>query len=162
MITTFLHIAFAAACCWILFVTIDMIFGLPRKGGVVGAAKIAESIQKTGGDIRGGTMMGNIVCSPDASAGTLLAACGVYCCGIPGGLLATVLVFIGNRICYDPGYAGTTGCFLATFMVYGGTLAGILPEYFIVGMVIAILTIQGISHQMASILLGKIWRIRND
>ena len=107
-------------------------------------------------------MMGNIVCSPDASAGTLLAACGVYCFGIPGGLLATALVFIGTRICYDPGYAGTAGCLLATFMVYGGTLAGILPEYFIAGMIIAILTIQGVSHQKASILLGKIWRIRNE
>lgn len=105
-------------------------------------------------------MMGNIVSSPDASAGTLLAACGVYCFGIPGGLLATVLVYMGNRICSDPGYAGTTGCFLATFMVYLGTQIGIPAEFFIIGMVIAILTIQGISHRHASRLLGKIWRLR--
>lgn len=105
-------------------------------------------------------MMGNIVSSPDASAGTLLAACGVYCYGIPGGLTATVLVYIGNRICYDPGYAGTSGCFLATFMVYGGTLIGIPAEYFIAGMVIAILTIQGISHRHSSRLLGWIWRLK--
>ena len=105
--------------------------------------------------------MGNIVSSPDASAGTLLAACGVYCFGIPGGIIATILVYIGNRICYDPGYAGTSGCFLATFMVFGGTLLGIPAEFFITGMVFAILTIQGISHSHSSRLLGWIWRIRS-
>ena len=150
MITSFLQIAFAAVCCWVLFITIDMIWALPREGGVVGAKAIAAAVEKTGGDLRGGTMMGNIVSSPDASAGTLLAACGVYCFGIPGGLIATVLVYIGNRICYDPGYAGTTGCFLATFMVYLGTQIGIPAEFFIIGMVIAILTIQGISHRHSS------------
>ncbi|NLV27574.1 MAG: hypothetical protein GXY48_10485 [Methanomicrobiales archaeon] len=160
MITSFLQIAFAALCCWVLFITIDMIWALPREGGVVGAKAIALAVEKAGGNIRGGTMMGNIVSSPDASAGTLLAACGVYCFGIPGGLLATVLVFIGNRICYDKGYAGTSGCFLATFMVYGGTMVGIPAEYFITGMVIAILTIQGISHRHSSRLLGAIWEIR--
>ncbi|MDD1724881.1 MAG: hypothetical protein LUQ07_07115 [Methanospirillum sp.] len=161
MIESFLQIGFASVCCWLLFVTVDMICALPREGGVVGATAIAEAVQKTGGDIRGGTMMGNIVSSPDASAGTLLAACGVYCFGIPGGLVATVLVYLGNRICYDPGYAGTTGCFLATFMVYGGTCAGIPAEYFVAGMVIAILTIQGVSHRRASRLLGRIWRFRS-
>ena len=161
MITSFLQIAFAALCCWVLFITLDMIWALPREGGVVGATAIATAIEKAGGNIRGGTMMGNIVSSPDASAGTLLAACGVYCYGIPGGLLATVLVYIGNRICYDPGYAGTTGCFFATFMVYGGTLIGIPPELFIAGMVIAILTIQGVSHRYSSRLLGWIWRFRS-
>ncbi|NLL10381.1 MAG: hypothetical protein GX268_05725 [Methanomicrobiales archaeon] len=160
MITSFLQIAFAAVCCWVLFITIDIIWALPREGGVVGADAIAAAVEKAGGDIRGGTMMGNIVSSPDASAGTLLAACGVYCFGIPGGLVATVLVYIGNRICYDPGYAGTTGCFLATFMVYLGTQGGIPAEFFIAGMVIAILTIQGISHRHSSRLLGAIWRLR--
>ncbi len=160
MISLILQIGFAALCAWVLFITIDMIWALPREGGVVGAKAIAAAVEKAGGDLRGGTMMGNIVSSPDASAGTLLAACGVYCFGIPGGLLATVLVYIGNRICSDPGYAGTTGCFLATFMVYGGTKIGIPAEFFIIGMVIAILTIQGISHQHASRLLGKIWRLR--
>jgi len=159
MTMLFLQIAFAALCCWFLFITVDMICGLPRNGGVCGATAIAKAIEKGGGNINGGTMMGNIVSSPDASAGTLLAACGVYCFGIPGGLIATILVYIGNRICYDPGYAGTTGCFIATFMVYGGTLIGIPAECFIAGMVIAILTIQGISHRNSSKLLGWIWRL---
>ena len=105
--------------------------------------------------------MGNIVCSPDASAGTLLAACGVYAAGIGGGLTAAVLVFIGNRICHDPGYAGTTGAVLATFMVYGLGMAGITAAECIAGMVIAILTIQGISHMPASRLLGKFWGWRS-
>jgi energy-converting hydrogenase A subunit B len=161
MISLFFQIVLATLCCWVLFITIDIIWALPREGGVVGATAIATAVEKAGGNIRGGTMMGNIVSSPDASAGTLLAACGVYCYGIPGGLLATVLVYIGNRICYDPGYAGTTGCFLATFMVYGGSLMGIQPELFIAGMVIAILTIQGISHRHSSRLLGWIWRLRS-
>ena len=159
MITSFLQIAFAAVCCWVLFITIDIIWALPREGGVVGADAIAAAVEKAGGDIRGGTMMGNIVSSPDASAGHFLLPA-VYVFGIPGGLVATVLVYIGNRICYDPGYAGTTGCFLATFMVYLGTQGGIPAEFFIAGMVIAILTIQGISHRHSSRLLGAIWRLR--
>lgn len=160
MIESVLHILIAAVCCWFNFIIIDMIFALPRKGGVSGATAIAYAVESGGGDIRGGTMMGNIVSSPDASAGTLLAACGVYCWGIPGGLIATVLVYIGNRICYDPGYAGTTGCFTATFIVYGGSLLGIDPSAFIAGMVIAICTIQGVWHPWSSKVLGFIWRLR--
>lgn len=161
MIDSILQILIAAICCWLLFILIDMIFVLPKEGGVVGATAIAEAVQRGGGDIRGGTMMGNIVSSPDASAGTLLAACGVYCFGIPGGLIATVLVYIGNRICNDPGYAGTTGCFLATFMVFAGSLIGIPPSAFIAGMVLAIVTIQGVWHPWSSKLLGMIWRWRS-
>ncbi len=160
MIPAFLQIAIAALSCWILFITVDILWALPREGGVVGAKAIAAAIERGGGHIRGGTMMGNIVSSPDASAGTLLAACGVYSGGILGGLLATVLVYVGNRICHDPGYAGTTGCFLATFMVYLGTQLGIAAEFFIIGMVIAILTIQGVSHRHASRFLGLLWRLR--
>ncbi|HWQ66188.1 MAG TPA: hypothetical protein VN372_04875 [Methanospirillum sp.] len=158
MIESLLQILIAAVCCWLLFIVVDIIFALPKEGGVVGATAIAEAVERGGGDIRGGTMMGNIVSSPDASAGTLLAACGVYCFGIPGGLIATILVYIGNRVCYDPGYAGTSGCFLATFMVYGGSLIGIPPSAFIAGMVIAIMTIQGAWHPWSSKLLGLIWR----
>jgi len=158
MIESLIQILIAAVCCWFLFIIVDMIFVLPKEGGVVGATAIAEAVEQGGGDIRGGTMMGNIVSSPDASAGTLLAACGVYCFGIPGGLIATVLVYIGNRICYDPGYAGTIGCFLATFMVFGGSQIGIPPSAFIAGMVIAIMTIQGSWHPWSSKLLGRIWR----
>jgi energy-converting hydrogenase Eha subunit B len=44
----------------------------------------------------------------------------------------------------------TTGCITATFIVYGFTQMGFLASDFIAGMVIAILTIQGISHVHAS------------
>jgi energy-converting hydrogenase A subunit B len=155
-----LQILIAAAVCWINFVTIDLIFKLPEKGGVSGATAIAEEIEKGGGALHGGFMMGNIVSSPDASAGTLLAACGVYAAGIPGGLFAAVLVYIGNRICYDPGYAGTTGCVTATFIIYGFTRIGFSAADFIAGMVIAILTIQGISYVHSSKLLATLWRWR--
>ena len=47
MITSFLQIAFAAFCCWVLFITIDMIWALTREGGVVGAKSIASSVEKT-------------------------------------------------------------------------------------------------------------------
>jgi len=160
MLGELLHILAAAIISWILFVAVDIFFKLPETGGVVGATAIARDIEAGGGDLSGGTMMGNIVCSPDASAGTLLAACGVYVAGIPGGLAAALMVFIGNRICHDPGYAGTTGAVLATFVVYGFTLVGFAATDFIAGMVIAILTIQGLSHAHASRLLGRLWRIR--
>jgi energy-converting hydrogenase A subunit B len=155
-----INIIIAAVVSWIIFVTIDIIFKLPEKGGVSGADAIGAAIAADEGSLNGGYMMGNIVCSPDASAGTLLAACGVFVAGIPGGLIAAFLVFVGNRICHDPGYAGTTGAIFATFVVAGAGMAGIPADAFIAGMVIAILTIQGISHRYASHLLTKLWRIR--
>jgi energy-converting hydrogenase A subunit B len=155
-----LHILIAAAVSWINFVTIDLIFRLPQRGGVSGAREIARQIEDGGGALHGGYMMGNIVSSPDASAGTLLAACGVYIAGIPGGILAALLVYLGNRICHDPGYAGTTGALFATFIVYGFSLFGFSAAEFIAGMVIAILTIQGISAVYASRLLSTLWRWR--
>jgi len=155
-----LHILIAAAVSWINFVTIDLIFKLPERGGVSGAREIARQIEDGGGALHGGYMMGNIVSSPDASAGTLLAACGVYIAGIPGGILAALLVYVGNRICHDPGYAGTTGALSATFIVYGFSLLGFSAAEFIAGMVIAILTIQGISAVYASRLLSTLWRWR--
>jgi energy-converting hydrogenase A subunit B len=158
---TLFRIAIAALVCWINFVTIDQIFRLPEKGGVSGATAIAKEVERGGGNLNGGFMMGNIVSSPDASAGTLLASCGVYAAGIPGGLFAALLVYIGNRICYDPGYAGTTGCITATFIVYGFTQVGFAASDFIAGMVIAILTIQGISSVYASRLLAAIWKVRS-
>lgn len=160
MINQLPYLLLAAVVCWINFVTIDILAGLPRKGGVSGAESIAKSIENSGGSLHGGYMMGNIVCSPDASAGTLLAACGVYAAGIPGGIAAAILVFIGNRICHDSGLAGTTGTITATIIIYAFTLAGIGAEYFIIGMIIAILTIQGISHVHASRLVGILWRWR--
>ena len=161
MLGELVNIFIAAVLCWLLFIAVDVTFRLPEKGGVSGADAIASSVGRAGGDLNGGSMMGNIVCSPDASAGTLLASCGVYVAGIGGGLTAAVLVFIGNRICHDPGYAGTTGAVLATFMVYGLGMAGIGAAECIAGMIIAILTIQGISHLYASRLLGRFWGWRS-
>lgn len=160
--TEIFHILAAAVICFLLFVSVDLLFRLPEKGGVRGAEAIGRAIESAGGDLNGGYMMGNIVCSPDASAGTLLAACGVYAAGIPGGLAAAVLVFIGNRICYDKGYAGTTGAVIATVVIYAMTAyTGFTPEQFIAGMVIAILVVQGISQKTASRLLGALWRLRS-
>jgi energy-converting hydrogenase A subunit B len=151
----------AAVISWILFVTVDLVFKLPSAGGVSGATAIGEQISEGGGNLHGGYMMGNIVCSPDASAGTLLAACGVSIAGISGGLAAAALVFIGNRICHDPGYAGTTGAIIASFVIYGATQVGFSAGDFIAGMVLAILTIQGLSHIHASRLLGRLWGWRS-
>jgi energy-converting hydrogenase A subunit B len=69
-------------------------------------------------------------------------------------------VYIGNRICYDPGYAGTTGCITATLIVYGATQIGFAASDFIAGMVIAILTIQGLSSVHASRLIARLWKVR--
>ncbi len=160
MLGEILHILAAAVVSWILFVTVDIFFKLPEAGGVSGASAIARDIEAGGGALPGGNMMGNIVCSPDASAGTLLAACGVYVAGIPGGLAAALMVFIGNRICHDPGYAGTTGAVLATFIIYGFTQIGFAATDFIAGMVLAILSIQGLSHVHASRLLARLWGVR--
>ena len=155
------RILVASLISWVLFDTVDIVFGLPKKGGVSGARAIGQAIADDGGALNGGYMMGNIVCSPDASAGTLLAACGVYIAGIPGGIAAAIGVYIGNRICHDPGYAGTTGAVLATFVIFGCTQIGLLPQDFIAGMVIAILTIQGLSHTHASRVLNTIWGWRS-
>ena len=156
-----LRILIAALICWFNFMIIDLIFRLPERGGVSGATAIAQEVEKGGGDLNGGFMMGNIVSSPDASAGTLLASCGVYCAGLPGGLFAALLVYIGNRICYDPGYAGTTGCITATLIVYGAVQSGwFAASEFIAGMVIAILTIQGLSSVHASRLIARLWKVR--
>ena len=68
-------------------------------------------------DLSGGFFQGNILCSPDASAGTLLASIGVYILGVQGGLIAALLVFIGNRLCADNGYAGVVGSLTMTAIV---------------------------------------------
>jgi len=161
MLDELIRILAASVISWVLFITVDILFKLPEKGGVSGAAAIGREIEASGGALPGGNMMGNIVSSPDASAGTLLAACGVFIAGIPGGIAAAIMVYIGNRICHDPGYAGTTGAVLATFVVYGCTLVGFAASDFIAGMVIAILTIQGISHIHASRLLARLWGWRS-
>lgn len=160
MLEEFGRIVVAAVIAWILFLSIDIFWRLPRKGGVSGADSIGKAIAEKGGNQHGGWMMGNIVCSPDASAGTLLAACGIFVAGIPGGIAAAALVYIGNRICHDKGYAGTSGALIATFVIAGFMQIGFLASDFIAGMVLAILTIQGISQIHASRLIGYFWRWR--
>ena len=149
-------IIIATIICWLNFVIVDTYFGLPEQPGVKGARIVGESIKKRNGDIAGGFFQGNILCSPDASAGTLLASVGYLVLGIPGGIIAAFLVLIGNRLCADPGYAGTVGSLTATLLIFIFSFVGLTPEMFIVGMVIAILTIQGIDQVRASIILGKI------
>ena len=149
-------IIIAAILCWLNFVIIDTYFGLPEQPGVKGARIVGESVEKRGGDIAGGFFQGNILCSPDASAGTLIASIGYLLLGIPGGILAAFFVMMGNRLCADPGYAGTVGSLTATAIIFICSFIGFTPEMFIVGMVIAILTIQGIDQVRASIVLGKI------
>ena len=149
-------IIIAAILCWLNFVIVDTYFGLPEQPGVKGARIIGENVEKRGGDIAGGFFQGNIVCSPDASAGTLIASIGYLLLGIPGGIIAAFFVFMGNRLCADPGYAGTVGSLTATVIITVCSFLGFTPEMFIVGMVIAILTVQGIDQVRASVLLGKI------
>ena len=149
-------IIIAAVLCWLNFVIVDTYFGLPEQPGVIGARIVGSDVEKRGGDIAGGFFQGNVLCSPDASAGTLIASIGFMLLGIPGGILAAFLVFIGNRLCADPGYAGTIGSLTATAIIFLTSFIGLKPEMFIVGMVIAILTIQGLDQVRASVVLGKI------
>lgn len=149
-------IIIAVIICWLNFVVIDTYFGLPEQPGVLGAKIVGQDVEKRGGDIAGGFFQGNILCSPDASAGTLLASIGYLLLGIPGGIIAAFFVFIGNRLCADPGYAGTFGSLSITFIIFVCSFVGMTPEMFIVGMVIAILTIMGIDQPRASSVLGKI------
>lgn len=146
----------ASVICWLNFVIIDTYFGLPQQPGVKGVQTVGDSIEKRNGDIAGGFFQGNILCSPDASAGTLIASIGYMILGIPGGILAAFFVFMGNRLCADPGYAGTTGSLTITGILFVCSFVGLTPEMFIAGICIAILTIQGIDQVRASIILGKI------
>ena len=148
-------IVVAGIVCWINFVVVDTFFGLPKKPGVAGADVIGKKIAKVGGNLNGGYFMGNIVCSPDASAGTLFASIFYYVLGFKGALIASLLIYIGNRLCNDPGYAGTIGAITATILIY--LFSGFVsPQYFIAGMVLAIFSIQGFHHTYASKILGNI------
>ena len=141
------------------FVIVDTYLGLPEEPGVKGAMNIGQSIKKRGGDLSGGFFQGNILCSPDASAGTLIAAIGVYVLGLEGGLIAAFLVFIGNRLCADPGYAGTIGALTMTALVIIFSFIGISAEMFIVGIIIAIFLVQGVHHPTSTKILGKIAKV---
>jgi energy-converting hydrogenase A subunit B len=127
--------------------------------GVSGADAVSREIVAAGGDKNGGWMIGNIICSPDASAGTLLAACGYWMCGILGGITAIILVFIGARICADKGFAGISGAIFATLTIWAlNIFVGFPPESFIAGMIIAIFLLQGVSVSHASRIIGNLWR----
>ena len=143
----------ASVICWLNFVIIDTYFGLPQQPGVKGVQTVGDSIEKRNGDIAGGFFQGNILC---ASAGTLIEAILYIFLGIAGGILAAFFVFMGNRLCADPGYAGTTGSLTITVILFVCSFVGLTPEMFIAGICIAILTIQGIDQVRASIILGKI------
>ncbi|MDI6888715.1 MAG: hypothetical protein QMC78_03340 [Methanocellales archaeon] len=153
-------IVVAAVVCWINFVMVDVLIGgLPEVPGVRGAKHIAHAIRNYGGNLNGGYMMGNIVCSPDASAGTLLASSCYYAFGSwEGGLLAATVVYFGNRICADPGYAGTTGTLTTTALIFIFSHFGFSPANFVAGMVLAIVTIQGLHHKYSSKILGSLAR----
>ena len=151
-----LGLAIAAIIAWLNFVIVDALMGLPEVPSIQGADIVGRSIKKRGGDLSGGFFQGNILCSPDASAGTLLASIGVMLLGLEGGLIAALFVFIGNRLCADLGYAGTIGTLTMTFIVLVFSSFGIKPEMFVAGMVIAITTIQGLHHPSSSKLLGNI------
>ncbi len=151
-----LGVMIAAIITWLNFVLLDTYLGLPEAPGVKGADLVGRDIQKRGGDLAGGFFQGNILCSPDASAGTILASVGVMLIGIEGGLIATFFVYIGNRLCADPGYAGTVGGLTTTIIIVICSFIGLTPEMFVAGMIIAITTIQGIHHPSSSKLLGKI------
>ena len=144
----------------ILFVSIDLLFNLPNSYSVRGVDEISEAIARHGGDKAGGTMMANLVCSPDGSAGTFLAACGFYIAGIPGGLLGAVFAFLGNEICHDRGYAAFTGAVLTTTVIAASTHLGFSPSTWIPAVIISVVIVQGISHTHASHILGKLWRLR--
>lgn len=159
MIDVIPAIPIAAAVCLLLFTALDFLWKLPKQGGVSGADVIGKELEKSGGDLNGGWMIGNIISSPDASTGTLFAACSYYVWGIWGSLIALVLVYIGSRICADKGFAGTSGVICATLIIWVLTsFAGFPPESFIAGCVIAILLVEGISAKHASRILGKLWR----
>lgn len=152
------YIAAATVICLVLFVVIDIIWKLPKKGGVSGAEAIANDIEASGGSKHGGYMIGNIITSPDASAGTLLAACGFFIYGVVGAVAAAVLVFIGARICADKGYAGLTGALAATAVIWAcTTFLRFAPETFIAGIVLAILIVEGLSLKLSSKIIGKLW-----
>lgn len=154
---TIIGLIIATIISFLNFVIIDTYLGLPEEPGVRGADNVARSIKKRGGDLSGGFFQGNILCSPDASAGTLLGSIGVMLLGFNGGILAALLVYIGNRLCADPGYAGTTGTLTITVIVcLSCKYAGFEPIMFVVGMVIAIFLVQGIYHPVSTRILGGI------
>ena len=54
MLPEITQIILAFAVSSILYVTIDVLAGLPKAGGVCGAAAIGEAVKESGGDLHGG------------------------------------------------------------------------------------------------------------
>ena len=156
-----LGIIIATIISFLNFTIVDTYFGLPEKPGVLGAKTVGQDIKKRGGDLAGGYFQGNILCSPDASAGTLLSSIAVTFLGYQGGLIAALLILIGNRLCADPGYAGTTGTLTMTALIFILSFIGIDPTMCICGTVISITIIQGIYHKYSSKLLGNLAKKMN-
>ena len=86
-----LGLIIATVVSWLNFVIVDTYLGLPESPGVKGAENVGYSIKKRGGDLSGGFFQGNILCSPDASAGTLLASIGFLFSLETGYVLITVM-----------------------------------------------------------------------
>lgn len=138
------------------FVLIDTYFGLSEQPGVKGADNVAHDIKKRGGNLSGGLFQGNVLNSLDATAGTLFSSIGVFLLGFQGGILAMFFVYVGTRLCADPGYPGVIGALSITIIIYLLSFVGFTPEMFVVGMIISIVLIQGIYHPISSKILGKI------
>jgi len=69
-------IAAALVISFILFVSIDLVFNLPKSGSTHGIAEMSRAITRHGGDKAGGMMMGNILLS--AICGLILAGTSIY------------------------------------------------------------------------------------
>ena len=156
-----LGIIIATIISFLNFTIVDTYFGLPEKPGVLGAKTVGQDIKKRGGDLAGGYFQGNILCSPDASAGTLLSSIAVTFLGYQVGLIAALLIIIWNRLCEDTGYAGTTGTLTMTALIFILSFIGIDPTMCICGTVISITIIQGIYHKYSSKLLGNLAKKMN-
>ncbi len=154
-------IIIATIVSFLNFTIVDTYFGLPEQAGVKGAKIVGQDIKKREGDLAGGYFQGNILCSPDASAGTLISSIAVMFLGYQGGLIAALLILIGNRLCADPGYAGTTGTLTMTILIFLLSFIGIDPAMCICGSIISITIIQGIYHKYSSKLLGTLAKKMN-
>ena len=75
-----LGLILATIISWLNFVIVDTFLGLPEAPGVKGAETVGYSIKNRKGDLAGGFFQGNILCSPDASAGTLIIMCRSWLC----------------------------------------------------------------------------------
>ena len=154
-----LGIAIATILTWLNFVLIDAYLGLPEIPACKGANNLGRAIKNGGGDLSGGFFQGNLVCSPDASAGTLFSSISYMLVGYGGGFIAALAIYIGNRLCGDTGCPGTVGSLTTIVIIYLTSFIGLTPEMFVVGMIIAITSIQGLHYPTSSKLLGRVAKV---